>query len=142
MNIRNEKGITILSLIITIIVMSILASIAISASVGDNSVIKKTKEATIKASIREVQEALDTHILLKEKENINKGTNIDLSDILSVYSGDIYTVNILNLDIKGDYGKGTNKDVFRAKKNSITDYEVFYVDDKGVEHYAMAGATN
>ena len=73
MNIRNEKGITLLALAITVIVMSILATVAVSASIGDNGLIEQTRAGTIRASIREVEEALDAYVLLREKENIQAG---------------------------------------------------------------------
>lgn len=138
MNIKNENGITLLALVVTIVVMIILASIAISASVGDNGLINETKEATIKASIREVQEALDVYILLKDKEEIQSGnlTGIETSDLSSVITldaGNVYTVNLTELDIKGDYGRD-GKGVFKATKINEMEYEVFYVDEKGVTH--------
>lgn len=140
MNIKNENGITLISLAVTIVVLTILASIVISASVGDNGLIDETRIATIKASIREVEEAIDTHILLKEKGKIQSG-NLEkvtpdelVGDILSEESDqdgyNMYKINLQKLNIKGDYGKGTTTDVFKLKeKDGI--YEVIYVYDDG-----------
>lgn len=140
MNIKNENGITLISLAVTIVVLTILASIVISASVGDNGLIDETRIATIKASIREVEEAIDTHILLKEKGKIQSGNlekvTLDelVGDILSEESDqdgyNMYKINLQKLNIKGDYGKGTTTDVFKLKeKDGI--YEVIYVYDDG-----------
>lgn len=148
MNIKNENGITLVALVITIVVMIILASIAISSSVGDNGLIKQTEDGVINASIREVEEALDIELLLKEKEEIRKGnlSNLTISiltgedtpsdnsdDILHSKNGTVYIIDISKLDIKGDYGKGgstlgTTTDVFRIDENTN---EVSYVSADG-----------
>ena len=127
MNIRNENGITLPALIVTVVVMVILAAIAVSASVGDNGVVTKTKESTIKASIREVEEALDAYIMLKEKElikngNFNSVTIESLIDIVTPETTGVYIINssgLAKLNIKGNYGKGTKFDVFKIKSPEV-----------------------
>ena len=55
-NIKKEKGVTLVALVVTIIVLLILAFIAISILMGDDGIIKKaeeSKEETIKAQERE-----------------------------------------------------------------------------------------
>ena len=52
----NPKGITLIALIITVIVMLILAGVAISLMVGDNGIFKKSKEG---AAIYSEQAAKD-----------------------------------------------------------------------------------
>lgn len=42
---KKEKGITLVALIITIIVLIILAGVTISLVVGDNGIIQKSKDA-------------------------------------------------------------------------------------------------
>ena len=44
---KNEKGITLLVLIITVIVMLILAFVVLNLTIGDNGIIKKTQEAAM-----------------------------------------------------------------------------------------------
>ena len=46
-NIRKEKGITLIALVVTIIVLLILAGISIRLAVGNNGIIEKAKEATV-----------------------------------------------------------------------------------------------
>ena len=41
---RDKKGITLVALIITVIVMLILAGVAIGLTIGDNGIFKKSKE--------------------------------------------------------------------------------------------------
>jgi len=140
MNVKSERGITLLALGVTVIVMAILVGVVLSATADDEGVINQTKISTINASIREVQEAVDTYILLKEKEEIQKGNlsseTLDLSGALTLYSENIYNLDLTELNIKGDYGKGGSYGVFRAQKISATEYEVFFVDEKGATHYS------
>jgi len=138
MNFRNEKGITLIALGVTIVVMAILATITITATVGDEGVVNQAQIGTIKASIREVEEALDTYILLKEKEKIQNGdfTDVTLEELVEVgilgtgvinagYTEYVIT-NLDELNIKGDYGNGTDVDIFKVKEKDGK-YEIVYV---------------
>lgn len=40
---KNKKGITLIALVITIIIMLILAAVAVQMSMGDNGLIKKSR---------------------------------------------------------------------------------------------------
>ena len=45
-NLKKEKGITLIALVITIIVLLILAGVAISMITGDSSIMNKAQEAS------------------------------------------------------------------------------------------------
>ena len=54
---RQENGITLIALVITIIVLLILAGVAIATLTGDNSIIKKANDAKVeneKAEIKDI----------------------------------------------------------------------------------------
>ena len=57
-NLKN-KGITLIALIITIIVMLILTGVALSIALGDNGLVNKAKEAS-----NQTQVAMDRELLL------------------------------------------------------------------------------
>ena len=64
MNIRkNNKGITLISLIITIIVMLILAGVSLSMIMGDNSVLKQASKATISQELSKIKEEFEMESL-------------------------------------------------------------------------------
>ena len=46
---KNEKGITLVALVVTIIILLILASVSINLTLGDNGIIIKAKEAKRKS---------------------------------------------------------------------------------------------
>ena len=58
---RNNKGITLVSLVITIIVMLILAGVSLSMVVGENSVLKQASRATITKVLTEIKEGYEVN---------------------------------------------------------------------------------
>ena len=55
---RNQKGITLIALVITIIVLLILAGVSIAMLTGDNGILSKAQTAGEKSTIGEVDEAI------------------------------------------------------------------------------------
>ena len=53
---RNQKGITLVALVVTIIVLIILAGISINLLLGDNGIITKAQEAKKQQKIAEIKE--------------------------------------------------------------------------------------
>ena len=68
---KKEKGITIASLIITIIILIILAGITIGAFSGENGAITKASEAKIMTELSEYKDQVDLYITGKMIENID-----------------------------------------------------------------------
>ena len=73
-----NKGITLIALIITILVMLILASVSISLIVGEDGVIERAKEAKKRGEIAEIVERVE---LVKQAILIPKKVNSDSSII-------------------------------------------------------------
>lgn len=63
MKIKTNKGITLISLIITVIIMLILAGVSISMIMGDNSVLKQASKATISQSLSKIKEEFEIQSL-------------------------------------------------------------------------------
>ena len=83
--IKTNKGITLIALVITIIVLLILAGVSIATLVGENGVIKKATTAREKTNIANVKEMAQTDILGCEAENRGSITGEQLQGILSKY---------------------------------------------------------
>ena len=64
----SQRGITLIALIITIIVLLILAGITISLVVGDNGVLNQAKKASIETSKADLEEALGRAVASAEGE--------------------------------------------------------------------------
>ncbi len=85
---KKEKGITLIALIITIVVLMIIASISIGALTGDNSIIKRAGEAKTGAEINSEKEAVDVSVVQAMNKNRNrKLTQEDLQAELDGYTG-------------------------------------------------------
>jgi len=78
---KNEKGITLIALVITIVVLIILAGVVISLSLGENGIFNKAKYATEEyaneqareeAEIAKVSNEIDGYVVAnRDKTNIN-----------------------------------------------------------------------
>ncbi len=83
---NNEKAITLIALVITIIVLLILAGISITMLTGNNSILQKATDAKMNTERKSVIELAQTDILGQIAEN--KGENISkeqLATILNKY---------------------------------------------------------
>lgn len=60
---RNERGITLIALVISIIVMMIIAGISINAIVGDNGIIAQAQDAKIMTELSDILFDLESDIL-------------------------------------------------------------------------------
>ena len=74
---KKEKGITLIALVVTIMVLIILATVSINAVLGQNGIIGKAKQA--KESYEKSVKAEDTAMqeLLNEMEQYNEGSSSD-----------------------------------------------------------------
>lgn len=91
----NEKGITLVSLVITIIVMLILAGVALSSLTGDNSVLNQAKKASFATRMSSYAEAYELKVggMLDDKTHkpIDRTT-------LTVYDPEEVKKYVTNLD--------------------------------------------
>ena len=60
---NNKKGITLIALVVTVVVLIILAGVSINAVLGDNGIIKKSNQAASVTKEAEVKEAINRTIL-------------------------------------------------------------------------------
>ena len=56
---KQQKGITILTLVITVIVLSILAGVTISAITGDDGTITNASKAKFRTEVRDIEEKIE-----------------------------------------------------------------------------------
>ncbi len=79
-----EKGITLIALIITIIILLILAGVTINVLIGDNGLLKTAKEAGEKYEKAAIKEELESVILDIQISNYMNITMQDIIDKLPV----------------------------------------------------------
>ena len=97
--IKKSKGITLIALVVTIIVLLILAGVAISLTIGQNGIITRAQEAVVLNENASVYEQLQLKAADYQMENITNNTE---SEILTRLKKDGYvhadnSVNVENL---------------------------------------------
>lgn len=123
---NNEKAITLLALVITIIVLLILAGISISMLTGDNSILQKATDAKTNTERKSVIELAQTDILGQITENKGETiTETQLKTILNKYFEEInedlpedLSETAIALTAKEEYGGYTNialADIYNGK---------------------------
>ncbi len=95
---NKSKGITLISLVITIIVLLILAGVTIAMLTGDNGIIGKAGEAKFKTELSAVAEEYDLYVIERTSKDRNfeegalyAGKNALIYDSITE-EGNIYTV--------------------------------------------------
>lgn len=114
---KNSKGITLMALVITIIVLLILSGISIATLSGDNSIINKANEAKIMSDYDKIEEALEIYKIKAErhsKYNIVTEESLVGSLYKKVFVKDTkrelgIIVDFKNIDTKTNYGQGGKK---------------------------------
>ena len=85
---KNNKGITLVALVVIIIVLIILAGISINLLLGDNGLITKAKESKKQQKIAEIKEKISLELSAAETDAIIRNENLEeeqLNDIVSKY---------------------------------------------------------
>lgn len=113
-NLRNKKGITLIALVVTIIVLLILSGVVINMLIGSDGVITKAQNAKITTELGQLQEQVDiaiTNEKLDKKQNFNindyrtlKDFNPEIeskySEYIGINNGKIYIKSYANNSIK------------------------------------------
>ena len=85
---KTNKGITLISLVITIVILIILASVTINMTVGENGLFTKAREAKRLQKIAEANEKMGIEILAAQMEALERDEELEqeqLEDIISNY---------------------------------------------------------
>lgn len=82
---RKERGITLIALIITIIIMLILAGVVINLTIGENGLFKIAKQAGKDYEIAAIKEQIITDVYDKQAQNEGDVSEDNLKEILEKY---------------------------------------------------------
>jgi hypothetical protein len=91
---KGTRGITLVALVITIVVLLILAGVAINFALADNGIIKKTSQATEAHKKAQLEEQLNLE-LIGIKMDMMMGNNYTLEDIATMLGGTVNDGKIL-----------------------------------------------
>lgn len=85
---KNESGITLVALVITIIILLILAGIVITFAIGNNGIIGKAQEAQRMQTVAQIREKMSLEVLDAESEAYVRGEKLkqeELKNIIAKY---------------------------------------------------------
>lgn len=99
-NLKSLKGITLVSLIVTIIILLILSGIAIATLMGENGLFAKVKLSKEKYSISEAKEKLELAISTLQIEQEGKGENLKKEDLPKMNNDEIDVRDTSNFPVK------------------------------------------
>ena len=126
---RNQEGITLIALVITIIILLILAGVSIAMLTGENGILNKANDSVLQTEIAGVAEQLN---LINYENRIGKEVNGTAEDILTYLkrSGIINDQNVIDteklLETSTRFGNGETTDIFKLQGD-----EVVYINSNG-----------
>ena len=142
---KSNKGITLVALVITIIVLLILAGVSISLVVGDNGVLTQSKNSSDSTKIGQMQEALQIAISDVQtayfgnyalNASVDFDSEVTYGAVATALKNQGYTLMIQNqtsASKKGTEVAGTNTTAFTATATEATasadGVNVFYISD-------------
>lgn len=153
-----EKGITLVALVITIIVLLILAGISISMLSGDNSMLSRAGEARDKTEVAKEKELIQMayNAIMIRKITNNDNSKITVYEVLKEINDKTYTSKYVFKDNGTKYENAIKKgdrlyqisngkveiiigeEYFRYSVN-ITKPSITTVDENGVTHAFLPG---
>ena len=151
---KNEKGITLIALVVTIIVLLILAGVTIVTLTGENGILSQANTAGEDSKKAEIIEKAQMDIFAVQAENEGKLTKGQFVGILDTYFVGVPTeenlpedLTTLTLTTKAEYGtlqiniaeiyNGTFSDASVAEEKTVEDLQlgdrVYYKDKNNIE---------
>lgn len=132
MKTKENKGVTLIALAVTIVVMLILAGVTISVLNGENGIVKQAQKAKEESKIKELKEKVRIDIAGKRVENINGELRVSvLKEILDKYFDNVpvetQITSETKLKAKEEYGKYEMKisDIDVGEITYETSYTIF-----------------
>ena len=119
---RQVKGITLIALVVTIIVLLILAGVAISLTIGQNGIITRAQTAVVINENANVYEQLQLKVADYQMENI---TNNKESEILTRLKEDGYVNADNSLNVENLMGRR-----MQTGNGSIADGDVYVLEKR------------
>lgn len=143
---NKERGITLLTLVITIIVLLILAGVTISSILGDSGIIKNATEAQILSELSSVKDALEiykiqnySHGDISDEELVEEGLLKEIF-IKDTYRTVAIITNLETIGIKSKLGNGGKKQENTEEETLLDMYNVYGIDmSDGILYYIRDG---
>lgn len=126
---KNNKGITLVALIVTVIILLILAGISVSILTGDNGIIKQAGNVKNESKKTDVIEKIQTMLVKAAKNNkyvsiTEKDITEELTEELKEVSYEIWSVKAKNGEIiRIDFNENDSYIIYDGKMEENTEFE-------------------
>ena len=97
-NLKQEKGITLIALVITIVVLLILAGVTIAMLTGDNGILTKAQTSKTKSAEEEARERVSLMLAEWKMENAINGISLDQFFTTDTYEANRKSQNVENIE--------------------------------------------
>ena len=91
---KKNKGITLIALVITVIILLILAGVAINLIMGQDGLLNKAKQATGKYQIESIKEKIELAISELSMNKMMEGKTLSLTDLAELQSEEIEVLGV------------------------------------------------
>ena len=118
---KDKKGITLIALVITIVILLMLTMVVVSAITGEHGLIQRAKESSFKSKMSAIAEEYDMYLT---EQKINK---LDSNETVNIYAGKVLK-NIIE-DEKLDVDENNVQDIRKLIKKvgkSEEEYVIVY----------------
>lgn len=132
---KNQNGITLIALVITIIVLLILAGVSIAMLTGENGILTKATSAKDESSKAEVKEAVSLAIAeIYANKNDTVSANNGVTEVTAANIASIATKNNSAITLKAGTASDTEATEEKAATHTLTltfrsvDYTVIFTE--------------
>ena len=109
LKLKDKKGITLIALVVTIVILLILSMVVINVITGENGLFQRAKEASFKSKMSAIAEEYDMYLT---EQKIN---NLDSNEEIKIYAGKVLK-NIIQ-DEELDVDENNVQDIRKLLKN-------------------------
>ncbi len=150
---KNQRGITLISLVLIIVILIIISGISIAMLTKDNGIIDEAENAQIQSSIAQLMEASEIYVKANQTKQASKTlkrmqtTEQELKDgniVTSLETSEGFQVGVYSdlkkLEFSSDYGKG-GTNIKEGETKKLVELEDCYVLDytTGDTYYIVDG---
>lgn len=123
---RSEKGIALITLVITIIVLGILAAVSLSGVIGSESIVDRARGAIFKSELRDLKDTWDTKKVSIDQSKLNFDNLEDVIDVEQIPEDLRGKLQIKNGVLSYKVGQDSNG------KKIVSDKERKWMEEIGV----------
>ena len=124
---KTERGITLISLVITIVIMVILAALVVKTIAGDNNLIGMTTEGAENYKIAEYKELLSAEVTATIQGNMIKGEGTTLGSIADGIEQNVQGITGASVNQDSSI---TNEDILVTTQEGYV-FQIYYSDETG-----------